>query len=351
MNKKILLVDISIRGHRLGYLRALRQKGHVLCLLPEAPEIDFPCFKLQSGFSEKRTPGSYFRFLREIRELVKREDIDIVHLLCGDALYRFFGLGLSHICAEVIVTFHHMLFTPIRKISILHIFRGVSYGVVHTEHLLKNLKEMGIANVRHIEYPVFGQAVTVTPEESRRIFQLPPDKRLLVIIGTQYYKGLDILLEALNAVSADFHLLICGPERAFDRNFILEKAETFQNRLSLVLRYLDDVEYQHALNAADIVVLPYRFEFDGASGPLADSTVYRKEILASSHGSLGRLVQNNHLGETFETENPGSLAKALNHVLETDFVWDSMAEKYRESLTVSRFVKSYWMLYSKKGGR
>ena len=342
---KILLVDISIQGHRKAYLKAL-QSEQILYLLPCNDQFKCDYIQIESGFDIKRTIRSYLCFLKEINDIVKKNNVIVVHFLCGDALYRFFGFGLSSIKAKIIVTFHHMVFKFSKRLAIKHIFKNINYGVVHTESLYVELSHMGINNSLHIEYPIFNQPVDTSVQESRKIFGMDTDKLVLAVIGgTQYYKGLDILLDALQLVTHEFHLFICGPERYFDKKYIIDKMFNRLGDVTLELRFLNDIEYQHAVNVADIIVLPYRREFDGASGPLSDSTIYRKMIIASEHGSLGNLVSNNHLGLTFRSESPKDLSVIIERSFESKFVWDHVAESYRNSLSVEKFVENYQKAY------
>jgi len=346
MENKILLVDISISGHRMGYIDAIRKKTKCECLLPYDKNIEFIYYRMESEFDQKRNIINYIKFIREINRIVKRDNIEIVHILCGDAIYKFFGLGLNVISVPTIITFHHMSFSKLKKVAIKNIFKNIDIGVVHTNYLFFELKKMKIDNIEHIEYPVFGMKCNNSQEQSRNLLDLPYSKKILTVMGgTQRYKGLDILLEALNYVNEDFYLFICGPERDFKKEYINEAIKYYKDRVKLQLRFLDDFEFQNAINASDIIILPYRYEFDGASGPLAESTMYKKEIIASNHGSLGKIVNQYHLGETFETENSKSLALVIEKSFREKFIWDEIAEKYRISLTVENFQEKYKELY------
>lgn len=349
--KKILLVDISVKGHRLNYIKALNQDSSFICLLPDDKTIPFSYVKMESGFDVNRNIISYIRFLHEIKNLVKTVGIDIVHFLCGDALYKFFGFGLSSLETKIVVTFHHMVFTRLKLSSIKQIFKKISWGVVHTSYLEKKLNQYNIKNVIHVEYPIFNTLDYIpSVDESRKVFGLTNCKSVLSVIGgTQHYKGLDILLEALNYIKQEFTLFICGPEREFTKEYINEKSKKYKDNMVLQLRYLTDLEYEHAINASDYIMLPYRYEFDGASGPLADSTLFRKHVIASNHGSLGQLVIENELGYTFKTEDINDLARIIAYALDHSLMWTSKAEKYRHTLSVSFFQEKYIEMYSVLG--
>ena len=146
-------------------------------------------------------------------------------------------------------------------------------------------------------------------------------------------------------MKGNFHLLIAGDESTYKREFILAESESYSSRVSLLLEYLDDQKFSASLNAADIIVLPYRKIFDGASGPLTDGAYLGKMIVGPSHGSIGKVITANHLGLTFKAENPHSLSRALDEALSMDFAPDEIYSSYQERLSPERFVERYRKLY------
>lgn len=341
-DKRILLIDIGVNGHRLKYIETLSTIGKTSILLPKNDECVLDYHIIQSGFNEKRNLYRYYRFINEIVRIVKENHITTVVFLCGDALYRFFGLFLNRIPAEILITFHHVTFGLLKKLSIKRIFSKIKLGVVHTECLCMSIKKCGINNVEHVEYPVFGNRIEISSEESRKMLGINSDSPLLVVVGgTQYYKGIDILLKALNNVKHDFCIYICGPERDLSIEDIKTITKDYSEKVVLNLSMLSDEEYQHALNAADYIVLPYRRVFDGASGPLADSTMYRKVLITSNHGSLVDLVTTNNLGLTFETENIDDLSNVIDFALFNKIKWEQKADSYRKRLMISSFIDKY----------
>lgn len=347
---KVLFIDISLNGHRLGYLRALTNSViHSVMLLPENSEYTNKQYvAIKSGFDKKRNLKNYLGFIKEIRSLIESQDITCVHFLCGDALYRFFGIGLSSLKVPTYITFHHMVFNKVKFYSIKSIFKNIDYGIVHTSSLLKELEKRKIMNVIHIEYPVFNKKINTSVEESCEYFNLPNNKKIPIITvlgGTQRYKGLDLLLNALKLVDEDFILFICGPERDFSKEYIERETISYRGNVVTNLRFLTDLEFANAINASNIIALPYRYEFDGASGPLAESVMYRKYIIGSSHGSLGNIITTNELGCTFITEDFHDLAEKLKLVLSSEYQWSMKAEEYRNSLRVEQFCSAYIKVY------
>ena len=164
--------------------------------------------------------------------------------------------------------------------------------------------------------------------------------------GTRYDKGLDILLKALRSVTGDFELLVAGAEDAIKREEIEELARPYRDRVKLHLSFLTDEELEMAIQAVDAIVLPYRKTFNGASGPLGEGVAKGKIIIAANHGSLGDIVEKNHLGYTFESENIEALKKVLNMAIQrTNYTYDEKANAYKNKLSINEFKKQYCKLY------
>ena len=68
-------------------------------------------------------------------------------------------------------------------------------------------------------------------------------------------------------------------------------------------------------------------------------------IIGSNHGSLGALIQKNHLGYVFESENPKELAKCISNALNSEFLYDQYAKSYQKSLDPQIFLQRYTELY------
>ena len=98
---------------------------------------------------------------------------------------------------------------------------------------------------------------------------------------------------------------------------------------------------------ADIIVLPYRKIFDGASGPMCEGIYLGKTIVVPDHGSLGKLIRQSHTGYVFESENVDELAACLNYALHHPCFYDLEAYKAQQELRPELFTERYMRIYEK----
>lgn len=345
---KILYVDTVVDGHHLSYMKALYESSEydqALLVSDKADKMTKKYYYYDKNMNQN--PWQYMEWINLIVKCAKKENADIIHILNGDALYRCMGLLLWRLRKyKVIITFHHMHFHFLKKISIKHIFAHIYMGVVHTKALKNKLNDMGINNVTHIEYPFFGCVSNRSRDDIKKQYAIPDDCKVVLSIGsTRYDKGIDILLDACNKINKKFCLVIAGKEDNFTEKFIDEKLKNDNVKLIKIMRFLSDDELRDIYRVGDIVVLPYRKVFDGASGPLVEGAVNNLTIVGANHGSLGNIINENHLGYTFESENTESLANVLSTALESNFQYDEYAKKYKYSVDVDVFKKSYLNLY------
>ncbi|MCA9766897.1 MAG: glycosyltransferase family 4 protein [Carnobacterium sp.] len=345
---KILFIDISLKGHREKYINSLVSSNPgCIALLPKKVDTVF-CKQhvMKSGFDNKRTLITYLSFISEINKIVKSDAVDIIHFLNGDSFYRYFGVGLKYLSKPVVITYHHMQFGLLRNITLKFLFKKAFCGIVHTNHLENRLKSMGINNVYHIEYPVFSEETSLTNLEAKTNIGLPIDKKCIIILGmTSYYKGTDILIEALKKVEEPFFLYITRAGGKFNKDYVLNNTKEYADSIKCEEKVLTEKEYVNALVAADLLVLPYRYEFDGASGPMIEGIWNRKYIVGAEHGSMGELITRYNLGKTFKTENSDDLARVLNEVLKDKNTWSNEAENFRSELTVEKFIEKNSKIY------
>lgn len=343
-DKKIMFVDTSVDGHHLVYLNSLLQvaSAESFAVLPEN------CAKLRCrqkliSFSGIRSFSSYRRWIKELQKIAELECPDIVHFLDGDSIMRHFGYGLGAFKnSRIVITFHHFFEGKLREVSMKRMLRQDNYGVVHTDEIKHKVKRLRIKHVTCIPYPCFLDSAMRAGDGFHH--EIPV---LLALGGTRHDKGLDILLNALKQVTVPFFLIIAGKEEDFKEKYIRNEIKPYEDKVKLVLRFLSDGEVLAFLKACDIIVLPYRKEFDGASGPMCQGIYLGKTIVGPSHGSLGLQIEKFHVGYTFESENVHALAECLETALRKPCIYDKTAQKAQEELREEKFQTRYRRLYER----
>lgn len=201
-------------------------------------------------------------------------------------------------------------------------------------------------------HPVYEQP---WPSEARHVIRrrlgFGEDEVVVIFFGLiRPYKGLDVLIEALNLINLEkrrIRPLIVG-EFYVEPNTILSKIKkTHLPYFEVVNRFVDDREAAMYLYASDLMVLPYKSA--SQSGVLSNALNFNLPVIASDLPGLAEQVKHGSTGYLFEPGDFIGLAKylcdAANHAkitemrhqvtrLRSDLSWDRFA---RELIASIRF--------------
>lgn len=336
---KILFADSACDGHHIIYLKNLVESNiyqSIVCIPEENNEIKVKQYTVK--MQPIKNIFQYVKWLKEIMLIAEKEQVDIVVIMHMDSLMKYFSFYLKNMKKfQIVVIYHHFWNGFLRKVSYKLISKKINCAVVHTQQVEEKLKLYGIENIKKFEYPGFGSVC------NRVSNHLP--RRLLAFGATRYDKGLDILLEALNLVEEDFYLYIVGKDTYFDKEYITKSISKYREKVYLDLRVVNDKEKEKYFAETDIVVLPYRKIFDGASGPLCDGVIKEKMIIGPDHGSVKYLIEENHLGYTFHSESSDSLAEIISKAIKDEFIYDENAIEYKRYIMPDRMRKEYEDLF------
>ncbi|WP_026503685.1 glycosyltransferase family 4 protein [Butyrivibrio sp. NC3005] len=362
---KVLLIDGGVEGHFEVYRNTIIENisAEYMLVLPvedatkyntadNVKKIGIPEFSYQTLSFE-----NYLIALKKLKHIVREEKPDLIHFLAGDYLNLYAGFGMQFLKRyRVIATYHHVTMDYDRKwyklfmrLSMLRVSRMLDTIVVHSDYLCSLLGSQGIKNGKVVHYPSFLKA----DESAKKDSVCPPElndfnkntKVILALGATRRDKGLDILLKALQSVNCPFHLIIAGKEQDIATDEIMALSSNFSRQITMIMRYISDSEMRYLIQHCDIVAVPYRREFNGASGPMIDGVAYGKWIIGPDCGEIGNTISKYHLGEVFQAENVQDLSKKMQKLLLKDYEYDDMAKAYVEKLSRQRFVKGYMMIY------
>lgn len=345
---KIIYVDVFFSGHHVPYLKGLISDSNddLIVIMPKHVPLPTSVKQIEIPYNSGKLKN-YFIWLNRIYKIVEKEKPDIVHFLYGDVFYQYLGIGLSKFKKyKSLVTFHVIKNDIKHKVSMIFISRKITHGVIHTTRLMNQLKSWRINNFIQIEYPCFLQLNSFSIDYLKNKYSIPQNVPVLLAIGeTSKYKGLNYLLDALKNVKGEFFLLIAGEEKFYSENYIQEETKSYSKKVLSILHRLSDQEFMDCLKMCDYVVLPYKEDFNGASGPLAEGVMYGKAIIGINKGSIGTLINNYNLGYTFEAENVTSLSLVIEKAINTKWIKSSEYFKYQQDLKPDIFLKKYKTLY------
>jgi glycosyltransferase involved in cell wall biosynthesis len=126
------------------------------------------------------------------------------------------------------------------------------------------------------------------------------------------YKGLDIIIDAMDMMNGEDLFLTVAGEWWVSDGAIRKRAEGMAN-VEIVDRYIPEPEVGDYFARADAVVLPYRSATGTGVIPL--SYRYGKPVIASRLRAFEDVVEDGVSGLFFDPEDPISLARAVRTLL------------------------------------
>lgn len=170
--------------------------------------------------------------------------------------------------------------------------------------------------VVHPLYDNFGDAIQ--KGEARKKLGLPPQDKIILFFGfIRKYKGLDLLLKAMNDVrirESNIRLLVAGEFYESRKEYDELMAEPgISSQLILRTDFIQDSEVGYYLSAADFVIQPYRNATQSGVTPLAYH--FEKPMLVTNVGGLPDLVPDGKVGIVTEPD-PTSIATGILQLYE-----------------------------------
>ena len=153
---------------------------------------------------------------------------------------------------------------------------------------------------------------------ARKELGLPKDCKLALFFGLiRPYKGLDVLLKAMDDVDSNIHLLVAGEcYGSWNKYQAIINKSTAKGRIHLNNRFIEESELPQIFSSADCLVLPYLKA--SQSGVVATAIHYNLPIVASRVGDLKTSVKPGVTGELVNPGEPVELSSAINKVLSSD---------------------------------
>lgn len=368
---KITIYDKTNDGHHWFYNKSIIDKissGNIITYCTEYIS-DVQINKLNKNgvavekFKKRQDNNSIIKAFNAINRCfniiknAKKNDAEKIILLYYDLL--ILGSIMFLISRYDIIATLHWLPTSKLKILIIKLLsRKKNFKLVVHEDLIKNdLIKYGVdeSKIHVILYPIDEKTNNkkVSKLTAKKAIKIENNyKNILCFGGTRYDKGIDILLDSLKYINEPVNIIIAGKEQYFTRDFIEEKFEDVKNKHNLILnlKFISDEDMIMYFNVADFIVLPYRKDFMGQSGPLTEAIKYKKIVIASDWYIIGNTIKQYNCGILYKVEDAKDLGEKINYSIDefeniTEIVKDGQ-KKFIKDRSLNNFKSNYNKLLS-----
>jgi beta-1,4-mannosyltransferase len=277
-----------------------------------------------------------------IQILKKQKQIDVVHMHGVDrfivrrTLPRslkngaefLLKLSILRLSGVTLILTVHNLFNHEKKFARLEllfnrIVSPIVHGIIaHSEYAKREIAKTYNVTAFKIHVIPHGHYLDAYPrdmsrEEARTRLRLASNDFVFLYFGLiRPYKGIPELIESFASLNMPHtKLLVTGRPFREDRLSKIQRLSNQHPNVRLTLGYIPDEEVQVYMNAADIVVFPFRDVFTSGSVILAMS--FAKPVIASAKGSIPEMVNSNG-GFLFKPEDKDGMNLALEKAYMTD---------------------------------
>ncbi|WP_235785916.1 glycosyltransferase [Sediminibacterium sp. C3] len=161
----------------------------------------------------------------------------------------------------------------------------------------------------------------MTKEAARKQLGLPAQERIVLFFGfIRKYKGLDLLLKAMQLVKLKNEANGAPPVKLMIAGEFYDDAATYQNLIKELgltdyiypfTHFIPTSDVQYYLNACDFVIQPYRNATQSGVTPLAYH--FEKPMLVTNVGALPDMILADKSGWVAEP-NPESIAAGIEEL-------------------------------------
>jgi len=193
----------------------------------------------------------------------------------------------------------------------------------------------------HPIYSIFNN--TLSKEQAKAELKLATKKVLLFFGLIREYKGLDILINAMEKIKTeleDYTLLIVGECYENENKYteLIKKAGITDN-VKCHYSFIPDNEVGKYFSAADVVVLPYKTA--SQSGIVQIAYHFDTPVIVSNVGGLPEIVDEGRTGYCVDP-NSNAFAKAIKAFYENDNIseMNSNISEYKSQFSWDAMVKA-----------
>lgn len=285
--------------------------------------------------------------LRAAREIVSRHRVGLIHANDTAPLKAVLPAAFA---ARIPVLAHlHLRLSPDeRRWSLLH---QVSLAVGVSEAAVRGLRDDGLPPDRAVVIYNGVDPVRLARGDARGLraqHAIAPDAVVFGVVGSLIErKGMDVVLEAMRAVPASAHALVCGDGPQLEALRERAAAAGLSARVHFLGRRADVGAI--ARDAMDVLVSAAREETFGLN--IAECALFGVPAIVSDIGAHAELVADGVEGLRFPVDDAGALAAAMV-ALAADptrraALGAAARERTRRSFLVERYVGEFEATYAR----
>lgn len=327
-------------------------------ILPEFEQLSVPTLPIETyqnilGFIKKFTLGRR-NLRRQLEQYIREHKIKFVII----GMDFFWGPLIFKACrnsgAKALYVVHEpkphpkepLVMGLVKRFTIKRGITGADHVITLTNHVKKYIYStyhVAESSISVIPHGIFSYVKAETP------INLPPRDEtinLLYFGRIEYYKGLDILLEAFQIIrkkNENVRLEIWGSGDLTPYENLINQ----NNNLRIENRWIDEQEIPPVFKRAHICILPYRdASQSGVVGIASDAAVP-----VVSTPAEGLIEQLSDTGAVFSDDfTPESLARSIENLIEEPDTYHALSEsslRYAEKLRWSNIARKFTELCGK----
>ncbi|WP_407430410.1 glycosyltransferase family 4 protein [Arcticibacter sp.] len=303
--------------------------------------IDFIPTRLKYRFRDPRLLITYYGILENIR----RVDPDVIFVANFDQIYlNAILLALDKkktvIAMHDVVNHSHTAFDKLTTIG-----KKLLIGKFDT-FLTYSAPQASILRSKYGKKKVYSIPLPLIGFGDMPVVEKAVGKKTFLFFGfILHYKGLDLLLHAINKLAEkrqDFQLIIAGRSSEWQEKYapLIQHPEL----VSAHIGFIENHDIPAYFAQADYLVLPYRDTTQ--SGPLMIAYNYNIPVLASNAEGFHEFFQNGTTGYMFDLARETDLVRVLDEAIdrpEEEYLElkQKLASHTEDNFAISKLVTAY----------
>ncbi len=198
-------------------------------------------------------------------------------------------------------------------------FHKADHIITLSDQTVEECEELQITTpVSKLFHPIYEhEGPILSTVEAKEQLGIAEDEKVVLFFGlVREYKGLDVLIKALNKIdlkSEGIRPLIVG-EFYVDKEEYIQLIDQSQREQYLIIdRFVNNSEIAGVFKASDVLVLPYKSA--SQSGVFADAINFQVPTIASNHPGLTEHIQSTGSGLIFKNLDEDDLLVQLKSLL------------------------------------